>query len=98
MTEELLGAARRQARARAGHPDRRATWPTRTAPSPARSTRSPAAWWPASSSALTPGYYKNELTVEDVRDNFDQIRDEDGYIVPEGPNDELGKLLKLLSS
>ena len=46
---------------------------------------------------LTPGYYKNGLTVEDVRDNWDQIRDEDGYIVPDGPNDELKKLLEILS-
>jgi NAD(P)-dependent dehydrogenase (short-subunit alcohol dehydrogenase family) len=47
---------------------------------------------------LTPGYYKNGHTVEDVRDNWDQIRDEHGYIVPEGPNDELGKLLGILSA
>jgi NAD(P)-dependent dehydrogenase (short-subunit alcohol dehydrogenase family) len=46
---------------------------------------------------LTPGYYKNGHSVEDVRDNFDLIRNEDGYIVPEGPNDELGKLAGLLS-
>jgi NAD(P)-dependent dehydrogenase (short-subunit alcohol dehydrogenase family) len=47
---------------------------------------------------LTPGYYKNGHSVEDVRDNWDQIRNEDGYIVPEGPNDELGKLLNILSA
>jgi NAD(P)-dependent dehydrogenase (short-subunit alcohol dehydrogenase family) len=46
---------------------------------------------------LTPGWYKNGHTVEDVRDNWDQIRDESGYIVPEGPNDELKKLLEILS-
>lgn len=46
---------------------------------------------------LTPGWYKNGHTVEDVRDNFDAIRNEEGYIVPEGPQDELGKLLGLLS-
>jgi hypothetical protein len=46
---------------------------------------------------LTPGYYKNGHSVEDVRDNFDLIRNEDGYIVPDGPNDELGKLASLLS-
>ena len=28
--------------------------------------------------ALTPGYYKADLSMEDVRDNFDQIRNEDG--------------------
>ena len=45
---------------------------------------------------LTPGYYNPELTLEDVRDNFEQIRKEDGYIVPTGINDELGALLKVL--
>lgn len=47
---------------------------------------------------LTPGWYKNEHSVEDVRDNFDTIRNEDGYIVPEGPQDELAKLLGLLAN
>ena len=94
MTEELLGALRRQARRRGGHPDRRATSPTRTARSPARCTPSPAASWPASSSASRPAGTTNGHSVEDVRDNFDQIRDETGYIVPEGPSGELKKLLE----
>jgi len=46
---------------------------------------------------LCQGYYNPKLSVEDVRDNFDQIRSEDGYIVPSGPNDELALLLKQLS-
>lgn len=46
---------------------------------------------------LTPGYYKNGHTAEDVRDNFELIRNETGYIVPEGPQDELKKLLEALS-
>ncbi len=46
---------------------------------------------------LTEGYYNPELTVEDVRDNFDQIRNEEGYIVPASPQDELMKLFKYLS-
>ncbi|MCC6224914.1 MAG: SDR family oxidoreductase [Microthrixaceae bacterium] len=46
---------------------------------------------------LTPGWYKNGHTVEDVRDNWDQVRNQDGYIVPEGPQDELVKLLGILS-
>lgn len=46
---------------------------------------------------LTPGWYRNGHTVEDVRDNWDQIRAEEGYIVPDGPQDELGKLLGILS-
>jgi len=47
---------------------------------------------------LTQGYYNAALTVEDVRDHFEQIRSEDGYIVPSGPGDELGLLMKQLSS
>ena len=43
---------------------------------------------------LTPGYFNPELTVEDVRDHWDEIRDEDGYIVPDGPNDELRKIFE----
>lgn len=46
---------------------------------------------------LTPGWYKNGHTVEDVRDNWDQVRNQDGYIVPEGPQDELAKLFGVLS-
>ncbi|GAC1316259.1 MAG: SDR family NAD(P)-dependent oxidoreductase [Acidimicrobiales bacterium] len=46
---------------------------------------------------LTQGYYSPTLTVEDVRDNFERIRSEDGYIVPSGPGDELSLLLKQLS-
>ena len=47
---------------------------------------------------LAEGYYNPQLTAEDVRDHFDQIRDEEGYIVPDDPSGELGKLLKILSS
>jgi hypothetical protein len=43
---------------------------------------------------LTPGYYNPKLTLEDVRDNFEQIRSEDGYIVPRNPNDEFAQLQK----
>ncbi len=46
---------------------------------------------------LTPGYYNGALTVEDVRDHWAEIRDEEGYIVPEDPNDELRKLVETLS-
>lgn len=45
---------------------------------------------------LTPGYYNPELTVEDVRDHWEQIRDEKGYIVPEDSSGELHKLVKIL--
>ena len=46
---------------------------------------------------LTEGYYNPELSLEDVRDNFEKIRSEDGYIVPNGPGDEFGQLLKHFS-
>ncbi|MDQ6617242.1 MAG: SDR family NAD(P)-dependent oxidoreductase [Actinomycetota bacterium] len=46
---------------------------------------------------LTPGYYRPDLTIEDVRDHFDQIRDEKGYTVPTGIADEFTELLKHLS-
>ena len=42
---------------------------------------------------LTPGYYNPDLTLEDVRDNFEQIRTDEGYIIPAGPGDELKALL-----
>src|SRR5262245_36116426 len=38
---------------------------------------------------LTPGYYNKALTTEDLRDNWDQVRNEEGYIVPFSLNDEL---------
>jgi hypothetical protein len=43
---------------------------------------------------MTTGYYKAALTVEDVRDNWDQIRDEKGYTVPSGPGDEFAAMMK----
>lgn len=43
---------------------------------------------------LTQGYYNPDLTLEDVRDHFEEIRDEAGYIVPRFPNDEFSQLLK----
>lgn len=46
---------------------------------------------------LTPGWYKNGHTAEEVRDNFDTIRNEDGYIVPADPSGELQKLFGVLS-
>jgi NAD(P)-dependent dehydrogenase (short-subunit alcohol dehydrogenase family) len=43
---------------------------------------------------LTPGYYNADLTMEDVRDNFVQIRDEEGYITPASPGEEFAALAK----
>jgi hypothetical protein len=38
--------------------------------------------------AETRGFYKDDLTMEDVRDNFDTIRDETGYAVPSNLGEE----------
>ena len=43
---------------------------------------------------MTEGWYQADHCVEDVRDAFDQIRDETGYTVPTGPADEFAALLK----
>ncbi|MCX7620990.1 MAG: SDR family oxidoreductase [Acidimicrobiales bacterium] len=43
----------------------------------------------------TKGFYKPDLTVEDVRDHWDEIRDEEGYTVPSGTSDELRLLLEV---
>jgi NAD(P)-dependent dehydrogenase (short-subunit alcohol dehydrogenase family) len=44
---------------------------------------------------LTPGYDNPNLTAEDVRDNWDTVRDETGYTVPDTIQDELKKLLEV---
>jgi len=47
---------------------------------------------------VTPGFTDTEnLTVEDVRDHFDEIRDEAGYTVPANLTDEMRLTLKALS-
>jgi NAD(P)-dependent dehydrogenase (short-subunit alcohol dehydrogenase family) len=47
--------------------------------------------------AVTQGWTDVEnLTVEDIRDHFDEIRDEDGYAVPGNLTDELMLTLKAL--
>jgi NAD(P)-dependent dehydrogenase (short-subunit alcohol dehydrogenase family) len=43
---------------------------------------------------LTDGYYNPKLTVEDVRDHFEQIRSDDSYIIPTGLSDEFAQLMK----
>lgn len=47
---------------------------------------------------LTHGYYNPELTLEDVRDHFDEIRDETDYLVPQGMGDELREVMKAFES
>ena len=43
---------------------------------------------------LCEGYYNENLTLEDVRDNFTQIRSTEGYTIPNGPADEFAALMK----
>ena len=38
------------------------------------------------------------LSVEDVRDHLDEIRDEAGYTVPNGPADEMTALFTTIMS
>jgi NAD(P)-dependent dehydrogenase (short-subunit alcohol dehydrogenase family) len=45
---------------------------------------------------LTEGYANPALTLEDVRDQFDRIRDQSGYSVPSSVADELSGLLERL--
>jgi NAD(P)-dependent dehydrogenase (short-subunit alcohol dehydrogenase family) len=44
---------------------------------------------------LTPGYDNPNLTAEDVRDNWDTVRSEPGYTVPDSIGDELKKLVEV---
>ncbi|MEO7836711.1 MAG: SDR family oxidoreductase [Acidimicrobiales bacterium] len=46
---------------------------------------------------VTPGYTNAELTAEDVADNIDRIRAEEGYAVPANLTEEMGLTLKALS-
>ena len=46
---------------------------------------------------VTPGYVNKTLTVEDVANNIDEIRAEDGYAVPANLNEEMALALKALS-
>jgi NAD(P)-dependent dehydrogenase (short-subunit alcohol dehydrogenase family) len=45
---------------------------------------------------MTNGYYSPELTMEDVRDHFDEIRDEKDYSVPTNPTEEFDLLFKMM--
>ena len=47
---------------------------------------------------MTPGYFDTGASRSRTsRDNFDKIRDEDGYIVPGSLNDELSIAFKALA-
>lgn len=41
---------------------------------------------------MTEGFYDAKLTAESVRDNFDKIRDTEGYTIPSGPAEEFKAL------
>ena len=41
----------------------------------------------------TQGHYAPDLSVEDVRDHFEEIRDPEGYTIPAGPADEFAALM-----
>ena len=42
----------------------------------------------------TDGYFNPALSMEDVRDHFEEIRDEEGYTVPKDPGEETGRLFR----
>ncbi|MCC7078122.1 MAG: SDR family oxidoreductase [Acidimicrobiia bacterium] len=46
---------------------------------------------------MTKGWFDPDITMESVRDHFDEIRDEAGYTVPRGTNDEIKLVLDALS-
>jgi NAD(P)-dependent dehydrogenase (short-subunit alcohol dehydrogenase family) len=45
----------------------------------------------------TQGYFNPTLSMEDVRDNFDAIRDQDGYVVPANIGEETAMFLPFFS-
>jgi NAD(P)-dependent dehydrogenase (short-subunit alcohol dehydrogenase family) len=47
---------------------------------------------------MTEGYFNPELSAEDVRDHFAEVRDETGYTVPADPTEEMALVAKLLAS
>jgi hypothetical protein len=48
--------------------------------------------------AVTPGYVKldGRITLEDVRDHWDEIRNEEGYVVPQNTPEETALFRKYL--
>ena len=47
--------------------------------------------------AEAPGFFKKDLSLEDVRDNFETIRSEADYVIPTSVNSELAVLMPFLS-
>ena len=48
--------------------------------------------------AETPGYFSKDLSLEDVRDNWDAIRDVKGYVIPGGIAEETGLFINALKN
>jgi hypothetical protein len=44
----------------------------------------------------TQGFYKPDLTLEDIRDNWSQIRDTNGYQIPANLPEETAMFFKVL--
>ncbi len=44
----------------------------------------------------TQGYYKDDVSIEDIRDNFDTVREEKGYAVPSNAMEEMGMVMPFL--
>ena len=38
---------------------------------------------------LTPGYFGRDLTAEEVRDHWDEVRSTEGFIIPSSPSEEM---------
>jgi NAD(P)-dependent dehydrogenase (short-subunit alcohol dehydrogenase family) len=47
---------------------------------------------------MTPGYFERTLTPESIRDNFEQVMDPTGYVIPARVDDEMRVLLNLFKS
>ncbi|MEV2231631.1 hypothetical protein AB0H69_24045 [Streptomyces phaeochromogenes] len=45
----------------------------------------------------TNGYFNPDLSMEDVRDHFAEIREESGYTVPRGSGEEISQLFRAVS-
>jgi NAD(P)-dependent dehydrogenase (short-subunit alcohol dehydrogenase family) len=45
---------------------------------------------------LTPGYFNAQLTAEDIAEHWDEVRDEEGYIVPEDSSGEIQKIFHVV--
>lgn len=44
------------------------------------------------------GYFDKELTLEKIRDNFEQIRNEEGYQVPNNATEEMGLMMQAMNA